>query len=85
MNREVLVVIFVVAIATSVAVTTLVQSGTRKTDSLSLNVITTSDEPAKIVDATSRLLYHSKQVTIESLKITKHSINLMFDIVIEAL
>lgn len=85
MNRDYLVVMLIVAFAASLVVYSLKLAQNKTIPASSAPMITVSSDATKLIDATSRLIYHSKKVAIESITITKHSVNLAFDVVIEAL
>lgn len=85
MNKACLETMLVVAITANLIMFNVIQSETRKPETIAMQTELSSGETAQIASATSRLLYHSKMIAVESLIITKYSINLMFDTVIKAL
>lgn len=85
MNRAALEILLVVTIAANLLVYNAYRSDTREANRTSIQTNASAKQHPKIVSATSRLLYHSKMIAVESLLIAKHSVNLAFDVVIKVL
>ena len=85
MNRVTLVIIIVASLATSFVVCDVTHSKVKISVPISLRSPAKSNDLPQLSKASSRLIFHSKMIAVESLIITKHSINLVFDKVINAL
>lgn len=85
MGRTTLVVILVVALSANISVWTVIKSHRAKANTGSVHALAESSKPEEIIKSTTRLVHHGRVIAIESLLTAKHSVNLMFDAVIDAL
>jgi hypothetical protein len=85
MNRTTLEIVFVATIASNLIVYSVTKSVTREANTITMETNSAASQPPQIIKSTSRLVYHSKMIAVESVLVARYSVNLMFDAVIKAL